>query len=72
MKIDLKYVLAVIAVITLVGIALTNMSVANGGHDPVWIDENKNGVFDYGEWNGEWNGTSINDAIDNMRGMTIS
>ncbi|MCD6330764.1 MAG: right-handed parallel beta-helix repeat-containing protein, partial [Thermoplasmata archaeon] len=30
-------------------------------HGPVWIDENKNGSFD----EGEWNGTSIQDAIDN-------
>ncbi|MCD6171089.1 MAG: right-handed parallel beta-helix repeat-containing protein, partial [Thermoplasmata archaeon] len=29
-------------------------------HDPVWIDENNNGIFDAGEWNG----TSIQDAIN--------
>jgi hypothetical protein len=64
MKINLRYVLAIMAVVALVGIALTNMSVANGYvHGPVWIDENKNGVFDYGEWDG----TSINDAIDNAK-----
>ncbi len=30
-------------------------------HGPIWIDENKNGVFDAGEWNG----TSIQRAVEN-------
>ena len=37
-------------------------------HDPVWIDENGNGVFD----SGEWNGTLIQAAVDNAsKGDTI-
>ncbi len=50
--------LVIVGMIAFAGIFAIN---AVNGHDPVWIDGNGNGQFDPGEWNG----TSIQDAIDN-------
>ncbi|MDD5778614.1 MAG: right-handed parallel beta-helix repeat-containing protein [Candidatus Thermoplasmatota archaeon] len=54
------YLVGVVSVAIFV-VALTVQVDAQPGHGPVWIDENHNGVFDAGEWNG----TSIQDAVDN-------
>ncbi|KAA0004586.1 MAG: hypothetical protein FE039_03135 [Thermoplasmata archaeon] len=58
-----KRILCIYVILSLVSSSLTPLFlvVKADGHSPVWIDENKDGDFD----DGEWNGTSIQRAIEN-------
>jgi hypothetical protein len=64
-----KYLVGIVVSVGLAAIlAIIISAAAINGHDPVWIDANNSGVFDAGEWNG----TSIQAAIDNATpGQTI-
>ena len=58
-----KRILCIYVILSLVISSLTPLFlvVKAEDHSPVWIDENKDGDFD----DGEWNGTSIQQAIEN-------
>ncbi|MCD6573662.1 MAG: right-handed parallel beta-helix repeat-containing protein, partial [Thermoplasmata archaeon] len=62
------YIAAGIIFISILSLLMLGENINAQPPNPVWIDENDNGVFDAGEWNG----TSIQDAIDNAtQGQTI-